>query len=62
MASSGGMGALRDGGGWKNDGKAIRNEGQFAQHLCEENFGRKQIPGLGKGQVGSESTLRTRHL
>lgn len=55
------------GGGWKDDGEEIRNEVQLAQHLCEEIFGRKQIPGLGeesegKGQVESESTLRTRHL
>lgn len=50
-----------------DDGKEIRNEVHLDQHLCEDGFGRKQIPGLGeesggKGQVGSESTLRTRHL
>lgn len=48
-------------------GKEIGNEVHLDQHLYEDGFGRKQIPGLGeesaaKGQVGSESTLRTRHL
>lgn len=51
------------GGGWKDDGKEIRNGVQLAQRLCEEIFGSKQIPGLGeeregKGQVGSESTFK----
>lgn len=50
-----------------DDGKEVRNEVQLDQHLYEDGFGRKQIPGLGeesrgKDQIGSESTLRTRHL